>query len=280
MQAIEADDAEGFDRAFFEHLNLFARNATRSLFLGLTGGRLARPPVAGNEARHYRSLTRFSASFALIADAALAMLGGDLKRREKLSGRMADALAWLYLGSTALKRFHDDGRPERDAAVLEWVCGHAAWQVQEALDGVLANLPNRAAAALLARFVFPWGRPASPPKDSVGARVAQALLNDGELRQRLSRDIFVPANSDRGLGRLEAALRKIVAAEGINQKLRQAVRNGAVDRYPVESLAARARQANLIDPTEMCLVAEAEVARDAAISVDAFAPQAYLELRG
>ena len=44
-------------------------------------------------------------------------LGARLKRREKISGRLADALAWLYLGSAALKRFHDDGEPDFDPVV-------------------------------------------------------------------------------------------------------------------------------------------------------------------
>ena len=161
MLAIEKADLAAFDRAFFGHVNFFARNAVRVLILGLSGGRLSPAPVVGGEAYHYRTLTRFSAAFALIADATLATLGGDLKRREKISGRLADALAWLYLGSTALKRFHDEGRPERDAAVLEWSCVFASWQVQEALVGVLENLPNRFAAALLSRLVFPHGSPVS-----------------------------------------------------------------------------------------------------------------------
>ena len=280
MASIEAADLAAFDRAFFGHVNFLARNAARALILGLGGGRFAPPPVAGGEAHHYRTLTRFSAAFALVADATLATLGGDLKRREKISGRLADALAWLYLGSTALKRFHDDGRPERDAAVLEWACGYAAWQVQEALVGVLENLPNRVVAALLSRLVFPLGRPVTRPKDALGARVAQGLLNDNDLGQFLSRGVFRPTETDRGLGRLEAALQLVVAAESATQKLRQAVRTGAVCRDPVESLAARAKEACLIDAEEFQLLTNAEQARDAAIAVDVFEQEDYRNLKG
>jgi acyl-CoA dehydrogenase len=280
MQAIEQADAAAFDRAFFGHVNLFARNAVRSLVLSLSGGRFLAAPVDGGEAHHYRTFTRFSAAFALIADATLATLGGDLKRREKISGRLADALAWLYLGSTALKRFHDDGRPERDAAVLEWSCDFAAWQVQEALIGVLENLPNRFAAALLSRLVFPWGRPVTRPKDALSAQVAQGLLSDNALGQNVSRDIFRPTGTDQGLGRLEAALQCVVAAEAATQKVRQAVRAGSLDRDPVESLPARAKQACLIDNEEFHLLTEAADARDAAIAVDVFEAEAYRDLKG
>lgn len=280
MQAIEEKDLVAFDRAFFGHVNYCARNAVRSLALGLTGGRLLSAPVAGGEAHHYRTLTRFSAGFALVADATLATLGGDLKRREKISGRLADALAWLYLGSTALKRFHDDGRPERDAAVLDWSCAFAAWKIQEALIGVLENLPSRFTAKLLSGLVFPSGRPVTRPKDALGAQVAQSLLSDNALRHNLSRDVFRPTATDRGLGRLEAALKRVVAAEAATQKLRQAVRSGALCRDPVASLAARAKQACLIDGEEFRLLTEAEEARDAAIAVDVFEPADYRELKG
>ncbi len=203
-----------------------------------------------------------------------------MKRHEKISGRLADALAWLYLGSTALKRFHDEGRPERDAAVLEWSCVFAAWQVQEALVGVLENLPNRFAGALLSRLVFPWGRPVTRPKDPLGAQVAQGLLSDNDLGQYLSRGVFRPTDTDQGLGRLEAALKCIVAAEATTQKLRQAVRAGALCRDPVESLAARAKEACLIDAEEFQLLTNAEQARDAAIAVDVFEQEDYRNLKG
>ncbi|MDH3739835.1 MAG: DUF1974 domain-containing protein, partial [Alphaproteobacteria bacterium] len=241
---------------------------------------LLRTPVEGSDAPHFRTFTRFSAAFALIADATLATLGGDLKRREKISGRLADALAWLYLGSTALKRFHDEGGPERHAAVLDWSCKYAAWQVQEALIGVLENLPNRVAAALLSRLIFPWGRPVARPSDALGAQVVDGLLNDGALRRYLSRDVYQPTQTDRGLGRLEAALQSVVAADSITQKLRQAVRNGTVSRDPVESLAVRAKQACLINDQEFQLLTEAEASRDAAISVDVFEPEIYHDLKG
>ena len=133
MEAVEARDLARFDKAFFGHVNFVCRNAVRSLFLGLTAGRLAAAPVHGPEARYYRLLTRFSAAFALVSDTALATLGGSLKRREKISGRMADALAWMYLGSAALKRFHDEGGPERDRALVQWSLDHALKQVHHAV---------------------------------------------------------------------------------------------------------------------------------------------------
>ncbi len=280
MQTIEDGNSVEFDRAFFGHLNFLTRNFARTLALGLTGARLARVPADVVDARHYRDITRFSAAFALVADAALAILGGDLKRREKISGRLADALAWMYLGSAALKRFHDEGRPDRDLAVLEWSCGLALWEVQKALVGVLDNLPGRVTAALLRRIVFPLGLPVRAPSDHLGARVARGLLDGAALREHLTSDIFLPHQTDKGLGRLEAALASVVAAKDAKQKIRQATHDGSLSRDPLESRAERARQACVIDDEDLRLLTLAAEASDAAIAVDEFDPGAYVALKG
>ena len=59
-------------------------------------------------------LARASRSFALVADLTVALLGGGLKVKQKITGRMADALAELYLLSAVLKRYDDDGQPKED----------------------------------------------------------------------------------------------------------------------------------------------------------------------
>jgi acyl-CoA dehydrogenase len=280
MRAIEEKDLAAFDRAFFGHLTFAARNVVRALVLGLTGARWVRAPVSGFEARTYRALTRQSAVFALAGDACMAILGGDLKRREKISGRMADALAWMYLASCVLKHFHDEGRPDSDRPVVEWACALALWRGEQALHGVFANLPGGVLPRLLRALAFPFGPSAVPPPDSLGASVAQDLLGGGTLRERLTRDIFVPEDEDWGLGRLEAALEAVVAAAAADGKVRAALRAGTLTRAPAETLAGRAREAAVIDDDELALLLAAEKARDAVIAVDVFDPQSYRALRG
>jgi acyl-CoA dehydrogenase len=280
MQALADKDLAAFDRAFFGHVSFVARNLLRALVLGVTGGRFIGVPVSGREARHYRTLTRLSAVFALTGDACLAILGGDLKRREKISGRMADALAWMYLASCVLKRFHDEGRPGADRPVVEWALALALWRSEQALLGVFANLPGRALPRVLRALAFPFGPSAKPPSDRLGARVAQDLLGDGELRERLTRDIFVPADEDQGLGRLEQALAAVVAAGEADRKVRAALRDGTLTRAPAACLSKRAHEAAVIDDAELALLLAAEKARDAAIGVDVFDAQSYRALRG
>ena len=280
MEAIGGGDPVRFDRAFFGHVNFVFRNATRAFLLGLTGGRLAAAPTADATAGTFRALTRYSAAFALVTDAALGTLGGALKRREKITGRLADALAWLYLASAALKRFHDDGRPDGDLPVLEWSCTLALWRIEAAIGGVLDNLPNRWVAALLRPLVFPWGRRRRGPDDRLGAAVARSLLDGGRLRSRLTANVYLPGAHEDGLGRLEAALEKVVAARVPREKVLDAVRAGRLGRSPEETLAERAREAGVIDDAGRDRLAAAETARDEAIQVDAFDPESYRALKG
>ena len=162
-----------FDKAFFGHVNFACRNLVRVLIDRLTGGRLIAVPSAGPMERYLRRLSRFSAAFALVSDVALAVYGGSLKRRETTSGRLADALAWLYLASATLKRFHDEGQPKRDLVVMRWSTEYALTNIDSALRGVLDNLPSRTLALALSWIVFGIFGRIRPPSDRLGAEVAR-----------------------------------------------------------------------------------------------------------
>ena len=278
MKALADGDLARFDRAFFGHIGSVLTNTARAFLLGLTGARLARSPVRGPLARFLRQLSRMSTAFALVSDAAMATLGGQLKRREKLSGRLADALAWLYLASASAKRFWDEGQSERDRPLLEWVGRYALHQIQDALCGILDNLPNRFAARALRWVVFPLGARYRPPSDALGAQVARALLEDREERLRLTRDIYVPPPHEPGLGRLEAALDKVVEALAVEAKIRDALRAGRIDRAPGDTLVELAREADVITEEDCQRIRAADAARDEAIQVDAFDPDEYRAL--
>lgn len=280
MRAVAQRDAARFDRAFFGHLGHVATNTVRAALLGLSDGRLVRAPVPGRVGRAFGRLSRMSAAFALVSDAAMATLGGRLKRKEKLSGRLADVLAWMYLGAAALKRYVDDGEPQRDLPFVEWGAAHALHEIQTALVGMLDNFPNRPVAWLLRRFVFPFGARYRPPSDRLGSAVARGLLEDREARLALTADIYVPPPDEPGLGRLEAALDHAVEALAVETKLRDAVRAGLLDRAPGDVLLMQALHAGIVTAEEFQTVLQADEIRDEVIQVDAFDPEVFRSLRG
>jgi acyl-CoA dehydrogenase len=148
-----------------------------------------------------------------------------------------------------------------------------------ALDGILQNLPSRWVALLLRALAFPLGARCAPPSDGLGAQVARALLDDREERNALTADIFVPPPDEPGLGRLEAALDKAVAALAVETAVRDAVREGRIERAPGHDLLDLALRAGVINEFERQRVSDADEAREEVIQVDAFDADVYRTLR-
>jgi acyl-CoA dehydrogenase len=278
IDAVAKDDLVAFDRAIFGHANLFVTRAVRAKLLAWSGARLAGVPRTADTQRYYQHLSRFSAAFTIVSDTAMGTLGGSLKRREKLSGRLADALAYLYLASAALKRYHDGPKTRSNHALARWSTELCLYRIQEALVGVLDNLPVRPAAWLLKLAIFPLGARFRPPSDRLGAEVARDILEDRDARRTLTADVFVPPPHEPGLGALEAALDKAVRALPIETKLRDAVRAGRLDRAPGYMLDDLGVAMGVISGDEYDLLNEARDARDEVIAVDAFDPETYKTL--
>ncbi len=278
IESIANKDLKAFDLAIFGHVNLLVTRSLRALLLALSGSRLASVPQTEDTARYYQHLSRLSAAFTILSDTAMGTLGASLKRREKISGRLADGLAYMYLASAALKRYHDEGKTTANYALVRWSVELCLYRVQEALLGVLENLPNRPAAGFLSMLIFPLGAHFRPPNDRIGGRVARDILEDREARRTLTEDIFVPPGDQPGLGMLEAALDKAVAALPIETKLRDAVRAGALDHAPGHLLDDMGLAAGVITQEEYDRLNDARDARDEVIQVDAFDPEVYKTL--
>lgn len=80
-----SDAVEKFDSALAGHVGFVLSNLVRSLWLGLTDGYGSQAPTRDATKRYYQQLNRYSANLALLADISMAVLGGSLKRRERLS---------------------------------------------------------------------------------------------------------------------------------------------------------------------------------------------------
>jgi acyl-CoA dehydrogenase len=277
IEAVATHDLARFDRAFFRHVGLTARNAWRSFVLGTTGGLFARPRLAGPLDPYLGDLSRLSAAFAFLSDLAMGTLGADLKRREMLSGRMADALSWMYMASATMKRFVDDGEPAEDVLYARWAMETAIYRAGTAMDEVLANFPV-VWVRWMRPIVLPLGSSRRPPRDRLTARVGRSILEGGTGRARLTQDIFVPGASAPGLGALEDALAKTLLARPVEETLRQAVRQRRLARAPLSELVRTGLAAEIISSDEARLLESALAARKDVIQVDAF-PPGYLGIR-
>ncbi|HEC12744.1 MAG TPA: acyl-CoA dehydrogenase [Acidiferrobacteraceae bacterium] len=267
----EKEALERFDPAFFGHVGFVFTNLARALLLGLTHAWFTRTP-GGAGRRYYQHLNRFSAAFALMSDVAMLVLGGALKRKEKISGRFADVLSHLYLASAVLKRFEEQGQQATDQPLMQWACEHALYRIQEGLDGVLRNFPVRPVAWLMRPILFPLGRRFAGPSDRLGHKVVQLILSPSEARDRLTAGIYIPSAPEESLAKIEDALVKVIAAEEVEKILRQAVKDSSLTMTDSETLLGSAVAQNIITDEQADRVRAADAARLDVIQVDAFSP--------
>lgn len=230
FQAAQNPDAarglEEFDHAIFGHVGFVLGNIARSLFLGLTRGRLSGTPVNGPTARYFQQLHWMSAAFALSADVAMMTLGGSLKRKERLSARLGDVLSELYLASAVLKRFEDQGQPEGDLPLVRWACENSLYRMQESFRLLFRNLPFRPLAWLLRLIVFPSGAPHTETSDRVDRDAARIVLQPGGARDRLTHGIFVSADDQFRQAQIEQAFVQSAKVAPVEKTLREATRSG------------------------------------------------------
>jgi acyl-CoA dehydrogenase len=276
--AINPDATQGlrdFDAALFAHIGYTFRNGVRALWHGLTGSHFVAVPenVSPEAKRYFQQLTRFSAAFAFLADVSMLVLGGGLKRREKLSARLGDILSQMFLMSATLKHFHDEGEQQADLPLLHWAVWDSMYQAQEAFEGVIANYPNKLIGGFLHGLIFPMGHPYVVPSDEIGHQVAKLLISPSAARDRLTDGCHIPQTADEPVGALELALAATIAAEPIDAKVRDAEKRGLFAGNPlanVRDIAHAAYQQGVVSAEEYAVLKRRDELRDIVVRVDDF----------
>jgi acyl-CoA dehydrogenase len=279
VNAIAARDLRAFDAAFWGHIGHIVRNMSRSIVLSLTRGLFAPSPVSGPTARYYRKLSWASATFAILADIAMGALGGSLKLKEKLTGRFADVLSWMYIGTAVLRRYEADGRLKEDLPFVHFTMTHALYEIQKAFDGIFGNLPVPGLTWFFAGPLRIWSNLnalAGEANDKHTHKIATLILSDSEQRLRHTDGIYMPANSTEQLGLLEEAFRVVKRAETVDRKVRAAIKSKVLPKAKGAALYSSALEKGVITTEEHALLARAEELRAAAIQVDDFSQEEYL----
>ncbi|MCW0390288.1 acyl-CoA dehydrogenase [Xanthomonas sacchari] len=259
-----------FDRNLFGHIGFAISNAVRSLWFGLTAARIGAAPGDAYTRRYFRKLDRYSANLALMADVSMLMLGGKLKFKESLSGRLGDVLSHIYMTSAMLKRYHDDGAPATDQPLLAWAFHDSVHKIELALSAALRNFPIRPVGWLMWALIFPWGRRAEAPGDRLGHRVAALLMTPNEARDRLGQGVFLTPCENNPGGRIASYLTKAVLAEPVERKFLKALKSKGIESLDfVSQLDEAVRQGVLSADERRQLEELREITMDT-ISVDDF----------
>ncbi|MHA7854782.1 acyl-CoA dehydrogenase [Marinobacter shengliensis] len=240
--------AKQFDGIFYRHLAHTTRNALRAFVLGLSKGWLETAPRQGDIQKYYRQLGRFSAAFALMTDVTLLTVGGGLKARQRLSGRMADCLVHLYYATAVIKQWHEEGYPDDQRDLVEWCLQTCLHDLQDSMRDAIINFPVPALRWPLRLIVFPLGATGlNGPDDKLGAKVAATIVNDTPVRQRISRGTFINMDPDDPLGRVLNAYKLANETAEMRQRLHEAIRSRDEDELDGIALLMGHQRKELVD---------------------------------
>ncbi|MBA1205195.1 acyl-CoA dehydrogenase [Pseudomonas capeferrum] len=271
-----------FDQLLLKHIGFAVGNAASTLVLGLGLGRLEKVPGDALSQSYFHALDRQAAAFALLADLSMMLLGGALKRRERLSARLGDVLSYLYLSSAALKRYHDLGSPEHMRPLLRWALEESLGQAEKAMDRLLDNFPNRFVGCALRVLVFPFGRRHTGPSDELDAEVAELIgrtKGDPALEELLA-GCFRPQAEGDPVAALQQASDLLDEAAPLHKALHQAIKEGKVRPAAGQSAVDAAVESGVLQPGEGQRLHAAEQARRVVIDVDAFDKEQLLLEQG
>jgi acyl-CoA dehydrogenase len=246
--ADEEKAVEKFDGIFYRHLAHTTRNALRAFVLGLSKGWLEVAPRQGNIQGCYRQLGRFSAAFALMTDVTLLSVGGGLKARQRLSGRMADCLVHLYYATAVIKQWHEEGYPDDQRPIVEWCLRTCLRDLQQSLREAIINYPVPALRWPLRLLVFPLGATGlNGPSDALGAKVAESIVKDTPLRARITRGTFINKDPNDSLGRVLNAYQLALETADVRHRLHDALRNRDEDELGGIDLLMGHQRKELVD---------------------------------
>ncbi|MCH8550530.1 MAG: acyl-CoA dehydrogenase [Natronospirillum sp.] len=228
LEAKNADDVKAFDKAFFGHLGLIAGNVARSISAGLfvpTG----RNPFGAAAAPYARAVNRFSAAFGLLSDVAMTSLGSTLKQREMLSARLGDILSNLYLLTMVLKQWHEGQRLPGEEELMRHSAEFLLMRIEDAIIGLLDNLPNRMLALALKPIIMPLGRKWRGPTDDLKRSVAKGISTDSPLRSFMMQgtwQTWQEGQQDNPLARYNALLKDNARAHALYKTVDKAYAKG------------------------------------------------------
>lgn len=255
LQLLQSEDkanaVQKFDDLLFKHLAYTFNRGAKSFAYGWTGGSSDAPQSVDQfTASYYKTINRFSANFALVSDMSLGLLAGDLKRKEMLSGRLADIHAHLFI-STAILKFYEAGqKTEAEQLHAKLALQKAFLNIQEAFWGLFENFPAKLPAAFVKWICFPLGRVISKPDDELKQQVAELMMQEHPFREQLKHHVFYSTKADDVTGRLEHTFQILRTLEPLWDKFKKAESKGKFTGLTFEENIAQAIKEGFITESE------------------------------
>jgi acyl-CoA dehydrogenase len=261
-----------FDKAAFGFVGSLSQNKVRSLFHAFTCGFFANGYSSSKFNVYYKRITRLSSALAYLTDASIVFVGSQLKRKERVSARLGDAMSYLYMACSTLKYFKDNNERLSDEIYVQWSLEHALFNAQNALDDVIANFEYKIIGKLLRFGLFPYGLPYKKPSDELEAKISRSLLNNCETRNVFKSMCYVPERFDDYIGRMEVTFKAVINTHDIKGKIIKAIKAKQLPKGKLMEIADDAKNIGIISQEELNLLNEAADMVNQVIQVDEFGP--------
>lgn len=273
--AVTQGDKFAFRRLIWEHIIYFAQNMAKSIGSAWTGGRLIATPKNSLK-RACQRLTRLSYAFAWLADLSLIYLGGTLKRKERLSARLADGMSYLYMAMAAVRYCQENGQTNDQTLHAKWAVAYCFYHAQKAMIDFCNNFPSKLLGRLIRILVFPFGQTMAYPSDQLDHQLALLMTQNNLYRKTIAKSIYLSGDSNQPVDKIENTLQMMIQHQALYDKIPDLKRyKGAV---LTEKLAQKVSE-GVLTQDEMDSLVRIEACRWDAIQVDEFSSESMKEAR-
>ncbi len=278
--ALEQNDINAFDEEFFSHINHLFNNLSRSILLSLTRGYLISPTKFDLISKYQRKISWCSATFAFLADVALAKFGGNLKRKEKLNGRFGDVLSAMYFATCILRKFKSNNCPDSEIPIVEYALREQFGKAQIAIEGLYQNLFTGFLGIIFKPFAFFVRVNAfvCPPSDYLTHKITKEITKNCDLRNNLTNGIYLNLDKEDNLGRLENAFLLHENCQEIVNKIKTAIKENKLPKKSIRESINGAHELHIISANEVLKLNEMHQALYDAILVDEYSLEDYKKI--
>ena len=264
--AVSAENKEVSRVLIWKHIQYFMQNLAKTICSAWTGGLFISAPNSSMK-REYKRLARLSHAYAWLADLSLIYLGGDLKRRERLSARLADGMSYLYMAMAALRNVQMNEDHADEQLHAQWAVTYCFYHAQKSMIALCQNFPSRSLGFLMRLLAFPFGQTMRYPTDKLDQKLARLMTSNNHYRDRMKHFVYLSGDAKQPVDRMEHALQLIIQSDGLSEKISD------LKRYKFSTLKAKLQEKvtkKELSQQEMKELLAVEEARWDAILVDEF----------
>lgn len=264
--AVSSSNKEAFRDLIWKHIAYFMQNMAKTICSAWTGGIFICVPK-GPMKCEYKRLARLSHAFAWLADLSLIYLGGDLKRKERLSARLADGMSYLYMAMAVLRNAQQNGYHPDEQVHAKWAVDYCFYHAQKSLLGLCRNFPSKVIGTIMRLFAFPFGQTMHYPCDKLERKLATLMTTNNNYRNRIKQYIYLSGSPKEPVDKMEHALQLIIKTDELSKKVTD------LKRFKFNKLKQKLQEKvdkSELSPQEMADLIAVEDARWDAILVDEF----------